>query len=211
MNLEETKSLYLAVGQFHDLEYGRTNRLLEAFRKRNPLLTPEQTHELVEILNVADGYWQPKFFVADLLYYYQSADDSLLSPMLRASIEFRDPSFNRIFLHPCVTIFGINAVLDYLTEAFRTGDAVVRIGVSQLGYWLRRYRADMSLLIRSIEGAAEKTDNSIEMYFYVLALPHLREKFPGIPTHATALVQQISGNTDYERLLYDQLGWRKPI
>ena len=210
MNVAEAKSHYLAAGQFFEPEYESDNELLAAFHKENPILTPEQTHDLAAILKVASDDWKPKYFVADLLYYYQSADDSLLPPMLRASIEIGDPSFNRVFLRPCLTIYGNNAVVDYLTETFRTGDVVDRIGVSLLTYWLRIYRADISLLLRSIEEAAENTDNLVELYHYSLALPHRKEKFPDIPDHAAGLERQISGNTEYERLLYDQLGWRKP-
>ena len=129
--------------------------------------------------------------------------------MLRAAIEIGDPSFNRVFLRPCLTIYGNKAVVGYLAETFRTGNFVDRIGVSLLTYWQRIYGAEISLLYRSVEETAQTTDNLIELYHYKLALPHRKDRFPDIPDDAAALQQRISGNTEYEHLLYEQLRWQK--
>src|SRR5512145_3189867 len=102
MNIAEAKSRYLDAGKCFDPDYERDNEALASFREANPTLSEEQTRYLTEILTAPGDDWRPKFFVADLLYYYQSAHESLLAPMLRAAIEFEDPSFNRVFLRPCL-------------------------------------------------------------------------------------------------------------
>ena len=208
MNVVEAHTRYLKSGKFFEPEYGRDHEVLFLFCESNPILSSEHTRELIDIL--AGGERQSKYFVADLLYYYQSAPAELLAPVLRAAIELGDPSFNRIFLRVSLVIYGEQAVVNSLVESFKAGGVIDRIGVSLLTYWLQGYHVDFAALCELIEQTVESTDNLVELYHYKLSLPllpHWKDQFPDIPDDALSLQQQISGNKEYEHLLYEQLGW----
>ena len=209
MNLAEAKLRYLAAGEFFDPDCCRDNETLSSFHSASSTLSPEQTNELVGILNSTNSDWNPKFFVADLLYYYKEIDRSLMKPMLAAATNLLDPSFNRIFLKPCVQAFGGDDVVGELCEKFHVSNLGERIGISLLVYWLRAYEIDVHRLCSVLETATNNTDNLIELYHYRLAMPNRTDLFPNVPDHAAALCQQIAGNAEYERLLYDELEWRR--
>ena len=194
MNLTEAKTRYLNAGEFFSPDYGKSNETLDLFRSTNPTLSPEQTSELVGILNSTNSDWNPKFFVADLLYHYEGMDRSLMDPMLTSAANFGDPSFNRIFLKPCIQAFGGSDVVERLSEKFQNGDFAERVGISLLVYWLQAYEIDVTRLCTMLENASNNTNNLIELYHYRLAMPNRTDLFPNMPDHAAALCQQIEGN-----------------
>jgi hypothetical protein len=101
---------YKELGEYYCSEYGRSNEALDDFKSRNPTLSKDHTLQLKEVLDAASQY--DKVFVADLLYLYNDFDEKLLEPMVTTAIRYRDPSFNRVFVNPCLSRFGYKKVID---------------------------------------------------------------------------------------------------
>jgi len=119
MTISEALTQYLEHGNYFDPEYGRENEVLNSFKKDNPVLSVPHAQELIAILEEPDDDWKRKYFVADLLYLYKSLPSQLLSPMLTTAVNYEDPSFNRIFLKPCLNAFGKQLVLANLKDQFQ--------------------------------------------------------------------------------------------
>ena len=209
MDIQEAIKKYIDKGDFFDPDYDKDNEILADFKESNPSLTDELTRELIQTLEESNDGWSKKYFVADLLYYYDSFDQSLMEPMLQSAIDFRDPSFNRIFLRPCLRSFGGKTVVHWLSEKFKAATFKERIGISSLMYWLNVSAEDTTELRETLLKAAGTTDNLIELYFYKLALPMDDKIFKKVPDDALSLSKKIMGNKEYERLLYGELGWEK--
>ena len=111
MNIKDTLKDYIATGDFFSPDYERDNEILGTFKVNNPTLDESQIIELVMILKDSNDDWRPKYFVADLLYYYDKFGIDLMEPMLNLAIDCKDPSFNRIFLRPCLRSFGDSEVI----------------------------------------------------------------------------------------------------
>lgn len=211
MDIKTTLEKYKILGKFFAPDYKRKNHVLTEFKKSNPNLTKEQTVELVDLLDnsteVADSY-----FVADLLYLYDNFDKELFEPLINTGINHKDPSFNRIFLRPCLANFGSKVVADYLADKFNKVDIEERIGISKLIYWLRpKENGEAEKLKTTILEKASETTNPIELYHYKLCYSDKIKDSDKIPNNADDLVKAILGNNEYENLLFNKLGWRKSL
>ncbi|HEX8278910.1 MAG TPA: hypothetical protein VF540_09455 [Segetibacter sp.] len=207
MTIQTTVDRYKSLGNYFAPDYKQDNEVLEEFKRNNPLLSKRQVNELVDLLKTSNDITD-KYFVADLLYLYDKFDRELLEPLLETAISHKDPSFNRIFLRPCLTAFGIKAVAAALTDKFNQGTIDERIGISNLIYWLRP-RGEAGSLHQAILEKAKKTTNLIELYHYKLCYPDEIENSNKIPNSADELVKVIKGNKEYEDLLFATLGWTK--
>ncbi len=206
MDIKTALHEYIKLGDYFAPDYERDNDVLIAFKQNNPRLNEQQTAELLTILNDSDLH--NKFFVADLLYLYKDFSPLLFDPMIEAAINYKDPSFNRIFLRPCLFNFGIKRVVDALADKFITGDIIRRISISKLCYWLAPdTMEDIAKLKTIMTLRARETTNLIELYHYRHYCP---EGMPGnirIPENAEELVTMVKGNKEYEDLLFNGLGW----
>ncbi len=228
MLLDEALAVYL------DRPSSRASHdAMKQFFESNPRLDNNATKALVSILQLRDNEWLPQLFAAHLLSRYDEFDSELMEPLLWAAIEVQNPSVNKDFLMPCLNAIRAEAVIDWLVETFANAGQVHRIGISNLVYWLTGYSVDpFELRQRKKDGievdewlashaidatklknviaeAARVTDNLVERYHYRLALAEMPELFPDVPDCATALTERIAGNSEYEELLYDRLGWRR--
>jgi hypothetical protein len=86
---------------------------------------------LVETL----GDERRKWFVADLAARTQLMPNDLFEPMLRASVEEVDPSFNRRFVDPCMRVFGPRRVNEYLLAVVESADDFHKVGAVNALYW----------------------------------------------------------------------------
>jgi hypothetical protein len=205
--IRDTIKKYKELGDYFDPEYERDNEVLDEFKSKNQTLTKAQTEELKSILDESDIL--AKNFVADLLYLYDDFDESLLDPMVTTAIRYKDPSFNRIFIHPCIRRFGYQKVLAIIKAKFIEGDILDKIGVAGLLYWLRPDDSnEMTELINEIKKRSAQTDNLIELYHYKLSIKSIDKKGK-IPNDAIALLAMIHGNSELEDLVFNQLGWSK--
>jgi hypothetical protein len=205
--IRETIKKYKELGEYFDPEYERDNEVLNDFKSNNQTLTKGQVDELKSILDEDDRL--AKIFVADLLYLYSDFDESLLDPMVTTAIRYRDPSFNRIFIHPCIRRFGYQKVLASIKTKFIEGDILDKIGVGRLLYWLRPEDPnEIADLINEIKKRSDQTDNLIELYHYKLAIKSIDKK-GNIPNDIIALVAMIKENPELEDLAFNQLGWSK--
>ena len=209
MTIESALQNYIEAGNSYAADYGVENPVLTQFRSDNNALDAAQTDQLVALLSEKRTDWNRQIFVADLLYYYDQFDEALLSSMLDTGIEFLDPSFNRIFLRPCLNAFGPLKVVDRLSLRFKTGNSKTRIGISNLCYWLKCYDVDFPELQSLMLTACRESENIVELYYYRMAMPEDFSEFETVPDHATALINEISGDAGHERLLYDELGWNR--
>ena len=152
-----------------------------------------------------------RFFVADLLYLYESFDIKLLTPLLNSAIHHNDPSFNRIFLFPCVHAFGIEIVIKELVTRFQNTDLIERIGIAKLVYWLRRKtnENECELLCQELEKKAQQTENLVELFYYKLALPKDTIYKEGIPDNADELIDAVKGDKDLEFIIFEKLNWSR--
>jgi hypothetical protein len=85
------------------------HRQLQAARKRTAQNGPEDWQWLHDALDDP----QKKWFVAEV-FRFQSVPKRLRSAMLRAGIYERNPSFNRLFVEPCVRSYGSRWVKEQL-------------------------------------------------------------------------------------------------
>lgn len=208
MNIKTTLEKYKTIGDYFAPDYERDNDVLNAFKESNPTLSVQQTRELVNLLtnntDIAD-----KYFVADLLYLYENFDKELFEPLIKTAINHKDPSFNRIFLRPCLTVFGIKAVADNLAEKFNNVGIDERIGISSLVYWLKPENGEVDNLHKTILEKANRTTNIIELYHYKLLYSDKIKDSDKIPNNAGELIKAIAGQKEYEDLLFDKLGWKR--
>jgi hypothetical protein len=209
MEIKTTLEKYKILGEYFAPDYEQDNDVLTEFWESNPNLTRQQTVELVDLLNssteIAD-----KYFVADLLYLYDNFDKELLEPLIKTAINHKDPSFNRIFLRPCLTTFGVKAVADNLADKFNNVGIDERIGISNLVYWLRpQEKGEADKLQTTILDKANRTTNLIELYHYKLCYSDKINDSDKIPNNADELIKAIAGQKEYEDLLFEKLGWTK--
>lgn len=209
MTIEESLIQYKQLAEFFSPEYDRENEVLKSFKKKNKRLSHNQTFELQSLLKNSND-WQDKYFVADLLYLYKKFDWTLVEPLLNCAIEFKDPSFNRIFLIPCLRAFGTKKISLMLHDKFINGDIVTRIGISNLCYWIRPKKdSDIDALRNAIIEQVRKTQNLVELYHYRLAVGEsVNDK--DAPRNAAELSEAIEGNEELEDLLYSKLSWLRP-
>jgi len=209
MDIQTALNNYKSLGDFFAPDYLRDNAVLNSFKRDNPTLSEEHTTQLCEILRRNNDIID-KYFVADLLYLYVRFDEELLEPLLITAINLNDPSFNRIFLRPCIKAFGSKAVADYLAERFRESEVEERIGISCLVYWLHpQENGEADNLHNTILQHANATENLIERYYYKLRYSDRIRDSDSIPNNADELMVAIRGNTEYENFLFDKLNWRK--
>ena len=116
-------------------DYEQENEVLNQFKKINPNLSDEQVMELKAILESTSTI-DDKYFVADLLYLYPSFSRELMDPLIECAIAHEDPSFNRIFLRPCINSFGLENVTNLLNQK-GNNDSSKMDGIIRLKYWLR--------------------------------------------------------------------------
>lgn len=126
---------YKSLGEYFSQDYGRDNEVLSRFKQLNPELSARQVGELKEILENSASI-NDKYFASDLLYLYDSFSTDLLEPLLKCAIEHEDPSFNRVFLRPCIIVFGFDNVKNRLAEKDETGNPTIKEGIKRLQYWL---------------------------------------------------------------------------
>lgn len=209
MEIKATIIKYKEFGDFFSPEYGCENEVLNEFKRLNQKLREDQKFQLIEILKTGVDN-QEKYFVADLLYLYNDFDIELLEPMIFTAIKHKDPSFNRIFLNPCINRFGIKTVIEILKVKFMEGDILCRIGIVNLAYWLRPQEVGVTdILDEIIINEANKSNNLIEKYFYKLRFGDKISSHAEIPNNADELIKAISGQIEYEDILFNKLGWNK--
>jgi hypothetical protein len=209
MDIQTTLDNYKSLGDYFAPDYDQENEVLNSFRKENPTLSKQQTTQLIDILNRSNDI-SDKYFVADLLYLYDEFDQELLEPLLLTAINYKDPSFNRIFLRPCITAFGSKTVADSLADKFRKADILERIGIANLLYWLRpQENGEADNLHQTILEKANRTENLIELYYYKLRYADKIKDSAKIPNSAEELMKAIKGNNQYESLLFDKLNWTR--
>jgi hypothetical protein len=209
MKIEDTKRKYVKNGDLFSQEYERENPILEKFKENYPSLCQNQTEELIGIL-CAQTDWMNKIFVADLLYLYDDIHSSLMNPLLDCAIHYQDPSFNKVFLIPCIRNFGIKNIAENLSDRFQHGDLIERINISKLIYWLKEYdNNELEILHKTVIERQNKTDNLIELYFYNLIYSNRTKSDHNIPKNADELIRRIKGNRDLEHILFNQLNWSR--
>lgn len=209
MEIKAALEKYKIIGKYFDPDYERENEALTEFKASNQNLSDQQTAELLNLLQ-SDSEMPDKYFVADLLYLYNSFSRDLFESLLTTAIHYKDPSFNRIFLIPCLNAFGTKAVANYLAYQFSKGDIIERIGISNLIYWLKpQGNSEADELHHTILEKANNTSNLIELYHYKLRYRNKLNHITNIPDNAENLIKAIKGNKEYEELLFDKLGWIK--
>ena len=139
--LTETKEAYLKKAIFFAPEYEQQNEILENFKSKNSKLNQIQTDELIDILRNSK-IWNEKFFVADLLYFYDNLDYHFLEPLIKNAITYNDPSFNRIFLNLALKNFGLETVVKKITEQSITLTESEKENIEKLNYWINIYKSE---------------------------------------------------------------------
>jgi hypothetical protein len=210
MNITKAIRDYKESGNYFAPDYERDNEVLSQFKTDSPQLSLSNTEELIAILKNSSN-WDDKFFVADLLYLYDLFDIKLLDPLLENAIAFSDPSFNRIFLKPCLRVFGSEMVSNLLAEKFIAAEPIRKVRISSLVYWIEREDdSEIKNLQDAIIDRASNTNNIIELYYYNRYFPDKVGINRRIPNNAEELITCIKGNPELEDFLFNKLGWTKP-
>lgn len=210
MNIVDAIRKYKQSGNYFAPDYEQDNEVLNQFRNDSPQLSHSENEELIGILKDSND-WHEKFFVADLLYLYDKFDMKLLDPLLENAISCSDPSFNRIFLRPCLRVFGTELVSNLLAEKFISGDITRKVRISTLVYWIEREdNSELRSLEEAILDRASTTENIVELYYYSRYFPDKLGINGHIPGNAEQLIGFIKGNKELEDFLFNQLGWIRP-
>jgi hypothetical protein len=136
MEVSKYLNQYKNLNDYFAPDYEQENAVLTKFKNENPTLSDKQISEFKTILlNHFDIH--DKYFVADLLYLYPSFSEELLNPLIDCAIAHEDPSFNRIFLRPCIISFGVDVVEELLNEKGNSDNSKLE-GINRLRYWLHR-------------------------------------------------------------------------
>lgn len=208
MDIKTALAKYKALAQYFAPDYEQDNEVLSEFKKNNPYISNQHSIELIDILN--NSIDEDKYFVADLLYLYNSFGGELLEALLKTAINHTDPSFNRIFLRPCLMAFGTKTIANNLADKFNKASIEERIGISNLVYWFRpQENGEGNKLHQTIIEKANNTTNMIELYHYKMRYSDKIKENEKIPENAADLIKAITGNKEYESLLFDKLGWTK--
>jgi len=213
MQLKDCLEEYKLLEDYWAPDYKCRNKALISFKLKHKVLSEEHVFELKNLLE-SETTGPDQFFVADLLYLYRGFSSELFEPMINRAILYRDPSFNRIFLRPCAATFGWTAVADLLTEKFRAGDILVKLGINSLVYWIRPKNDDdikaTERLFETIIATANQSTNLVEIYLYGLRFKN-RMTYKGyMPNDADDLLKKTRGIPSCEELLI-KLGWIKTL
>ena len=103
---------------------------MQAARKRVAQNTSDDWKWLAESLT--DCY--RKWFVASV-FKFQPVPKRLFGTMLRDGVLERDPSFNRVFIEPCVRSLGGRRVLEGLLQYLEDGTNAEKAGAVSALYW----------------------------------------------------------------------------
>ena len=136
MDIKKTLGKYKTLGHYFDPEYERENEVLNEFKQNNPTLTEEYTNELISLIKNSTDI-NDKYFVADLLYLYDNLSSELIELLINTAINHEDPSFNRIFIQPCINNIGFTLVAENLIWKYQNGSTLDTEGVKRLMYWIR--------------------------------------------------------------------------
>lgn len=121
------------------------DQALQSARKRIAQNTPEDWQWLISSLEDNERKW----FVMRV-FQNQQLPRRLLVPMLRAGVLERDPSYNRLFIEPCLRSYGATRVCTMLLNYFEHGSNEEKAGAASALYWAWRPKAheDMSELLK---------------------------------------------------------------
>lgn len=208
MSIAQAIADYLKLAEFFNPDYGRENEVLSSFKAVHPSLIESQAKDLADVLT-SEVDWNQKFFVADLLYLYPDFPEALVEPMLQCAVTYQDPSFDRIFLRPCMKRVGLAAVVKRMVQYLEEGSARERMGVTWLSYHIRGSGPDKAILREAMEQQSMRTTNPVELYHYKLRLDKAQARFSGIPDDADGLLQLVKGKPELEDFLFNQLGWQR--
>jgi hypothetical protein len=110
------------------------HRRLQAARQRIAHNSPEDWRWLRAALDDP----QRKWFVAEV-FRFQPVPKRLLASMLRAGVYERNPSFNRLFVEPCVRSYGARWVKEELLRYLESGTDPEKAGAASALYWSGGY------------------------------------------------------------------------
>ncbi|NML39939.1 hypothetical protein HHL17_22250 [Chitinophaga sp. G-6-1-13] len=207
LQIQDIRAYYDNSGEYHYFgpDYRRAAPILIEFKKAYPSLEEHHLHELTAIL-AKRPVDSDHIVAADLLYMYRPIPAVLFEPMIDCAIDYRDPSFNRIFLRPCMKAFGDKAVAEMLHKKFLEGEIIRRIGVASLLYWFWwKNKEDVQVLYETIIAQGNQSDNLVEKYIYNLYVG-IESDFP-LPKNADELKRMVRDNEKCCQLLRD-LNWR---
>jgi hypothetical protein len=144
MDIITTLEKYKTLGDYFAPDYERDNDVLNEFKYSNAKLSEQHVKYLVDLLENSDDIYD-KYFVADLLYLYDNFDVDLFEPLVRIAIYHKDPSFNRIFIRPCINTFGYTMVADKLISKYNNGSDSELEVIKRLLYWIRQEETNDSV------------------------------------------------------------------
>lgn len=131
MNVEDFCSSYLELrGQPICRE--EIGQLKSAIRQKKPRLSSQDFDWLSGALEHEERKWFVVFVIEEIL---GSVPKKLFSPMIRAAVCEKDPSFNRNFVEPCVKTFGRRKVNEALLEFLEKGTNREKAGAARALYW----------------------------------------------------------------------------
>jgi hypothetical protein len=78
---------------------------------------------------------QQKWFVVGFVRAAASFAETLFAPVLNAAIDETNPSLNRDFIEPCVRVFGVHRVTEYLFDVVERGTDFQKAGAVNALYW----------------------------------------------------------------------------
>jgi hypothetical protein len=110
-----------------------------SLKRRSPLapMLANPTERFVRLLILHLKDEQAKWFVAGVAEIAPSIADVLMGPLLDAGVDELNPSFNNLFVEPCMRVFGARRVNEYLLRVVESGTDFQKAGALNASYWAR--------------------------------------------------------------------------
>lgn len=162
--LAEASSIQLGKLLDEDQER-RMKQYRTEIRRRYANPTDAEVDWLLETIGTSQGSWRKRGFVTLAVKAMKSLDERFLMALVMGGVKEPDPSFNKQFIEPAVTRFGIRRVLECLFEVLKSGDPYQQSGAVNALYWAQEplvYKGDVKEF--TIENA---TPESREAYLSV--------------------------------------------
>lgn len=103
------------------------------YRAANPVISRKDEAQMIALLQ--DPVKGDE--VAALLSVMPTFSRDLMHAMMRAAIAMRDPSWNRIFIEPCIRVYDVFAVNDFVLSVIAHGTKQEKTGATRCFYWMR--------------------------------------------------------------------------
>ena len=120
---------------------------------------------LIQLATVGNENRRRTTFLCRVLRRRRWMPELLFAPMIRAAVYEVDPSFNRLFIEPCLIRFGQRRVNEELINYFESGSNFEKAGAANAFYWSRQNGPELNIPAEDIADLQDKIDRLLLIEF----------------------------------------------